>query len=324
MTIYDITIIGGGPSGLFTAFYAHLRQANVKIIDSLHQLGGQPMTLYPEKTIFDIPAFPQVTGEQLTQQLIEQLNRFNTTVCLNERVLSITKENNIFHIQTNQTTHYSKTVIIAIGGGSFKPRTLSLDGINNYTNIHYYVKNLSSFTNDNVVVLGGGDSAVDWSLAFSNIAKSTTIVHRRPQFRALEHSVELLHQSSVNIITPYIPVELIGKGEQLDKIVLQKVRTQEHITIDVDHLFINYGFSTSVENLDKWGVQTTHHLINVNSKQETSTPGIFAVGDCCTYDGKVELIATGFGEAPTAVNNAIHYINPKARRQPMHSTSLFH
>lgn len=321
MTVYDITIIGGGPTGLFTAFYAHLRQASVKIIDSLHQLGGQPATLYPEKKILDIPAYDNITGQQLTTQLLKQLNRFDTTICLNELVTAITKVDDIFHIQTNQHVHYSKTVIIAIGGGSFKPRTLALDGINNYNNIHYYVQNMEQYINQDVMVLGGGDSAVDWALAFDNIAK-TTIVHRRPQFRALEHSVSQLHRSTVTIMTPFIPIALNGVNDVLHSVTLENVKTKETVDIKVDHLFINYGFSTSMLSLEQWGVDTLSHRITVNSQQQTSIPGIFAVGDCCTYDGKVELIATGFGEAPTAVNNAIRYINPKARLQPMHSTSL--
>lgn len=323
MTVYDITIIGGGPVGLFTAFYAHLRQASVKIIDSLHQLGGQPATLYPEKTIFDIPAMSEVTGEQLTNNLMQQLNRFNTTICLNETVCAITQNDAIFEIQTNKETHYSKTIVIAIGAGSFKPRTLALEGIHNYKNIHYYVNDLKQYANQDVCVLGGGDSAVDWALTFEKIAHSTTIVHRRPQFRALEHSVSLLNASTVNIVTPYVPVALLGERDTLKTVVLEHTKTKEQLAVDTQHLFINYGFNTSMGNLHEWGVALHNQLIRVNSKQETSIPGIFAVGDCCTYDGKVELIATGFGEAPTAVNNAIQHINPKARLQPMHSTSLF-
>ncbi|NEW61996.1 SidA/IucD/PvdA family monooxygenase [Granulicatella sp. zg-ZJ] len=320
--IFDITIIGGGPIGLFTAFYAHLRQAKVKIIESLHQLGGQPIMLYPEKTILDVPAYPRLTGQTLSEKLLEQLSPFDTTVCLNETVLHIEKENEHFVLTTNQGTHFTKTVIIAIGAGAFKPRTLDLEGIDTFENIHYHVQNIEQYKDKDVVVLGGGDSAVDWSLAFEPIAKSTRIVHRRDEFRAMEHSVEQLKQSSINIHTPHLPTKLIGKDKKLSHIELTKVKTDETVTLPVDHLFVNYGFSTSVGNLKNWGLELKRNAIIVDTKQESSISGIFAVGDCCTYEGKVDLIASGFGEAPTAVNNAMVFINPKARVQPMHTTSL--
>lgn len=322
MDLYDITIIGAGPSGLFAAFYAHLRQTKVKIIDSLHQIGGQPGMLYPEKTILDIPAFPEITGGDLVTQLSKQLNRFNTTICLNETVQSITKHDNYFTLDTQTRTHYSKTVIIALGAGAFKPRTLNLDGISTYQNIHYYVNNLQQYTNQNIVVLGGGDSAVDWSLAFNEIGANTTIVHRRHEFRAMEHSVHSLNQSRITQLKPYVPVKLVGENSLLTHMVLENVETKALTTIKVDQLFINYGFSSSVGPLKKWGLDLQRSLIKVDQAQQTSIPGIFAIGDCCVHNGKVELIATGFGEAPIAVNHAVHFINPDNRIQPMHSTSL--
>lgn len=322
MDLYDITIIGAGPSGLFAAFYAHLRQAKVKIIDSLHQIGGQPGMLYPEKTILDIPAFPEITGGDLVSQLSSQLSRFDTTICLNETVQNITQNDNYFTIETQTDRHYSKTIIIAMGAGAFKPRTLNLEGISTFKNIHYYVNNLSQYKNQDVMVLGGGDSAVDWSLAFNDIGAKTTIVHRRNEFRAMEHSVALLQQSSVVQLKPYIPVKLIGESDTLTHVVLENVVTKMLSTVKTEQLFINYGFSSSVGNLKKWGLKLRRSLIEVDSTQQTSVQGIFAIGDCCVHNGKVELIATGFGEAPIAVNHAVHLINPDNRIQPMHSTSL--
>lgn len=322
MDLYDITIIGAGPSGLFAAFYAHLRQAKVKIIDSLHQLGGQPGMLYPEKTILDIPAFPEITGGDLVTQLSKQLNRFDTTICLNETVQSITKESDHFILETQTQKHFSKTVIIALGAGAFKPRTLNLDGISTFKNIHYYVNNLKQYANQDIMVLGGGDSAVDWSLAFNGIGANTTIVHRRHDFRAMEHSVDLLNQSAITQLKPYVPVKLIGENDTLTHVVLENVETKDLETVKTDHLFINYGFSSSVGPLKKWGLNLRRTLIEVDNTQQTSIPGVFAIGDCCVHSGKVELIATGFGEAPVAVNHAVHFINPDNRIQPMHSTSL--
>lgn len=188
-------------------------------------------------------------------------------------------------------------------------------------NIHYHVANIQQYAGKKVTILGGGDSAVDWALAFEKIAP-TTLVHRRDNFRALEHSVQALQESSVTIKTPFVPSQLLGNGKTLDKLEITKVKSDEAETIEVDHLFVNYGFKSSVGNLKNWGLDLNRHKIIVNSKQESSQAGIYAIGDCCYYEGKIDLIATGLGEAPTAVNNAINYIDPDQKVQPKHSTSL--
>ena len=319
--IYDITIIGGGPVGLFAAFYGNLRQVKVKLIDSLPQLGGQPAILYPEKNILDVPGFTNLTGEELSNRLIEQVQGFETPIYLNETVEDIQKEGEIFTITTSRQLHQSKAVIIAMGGGAFKPRPLDIDGAEDFDNVHYHVSNIQQYEGQQVTVLGGGDSAVDWALAFDKIAP-TTIIHRRDNFRALEHSVEELKQSSVTIKTPFVPSRLIGENGHATHLEITKVKSDETETIDLDHLFVNYGFKSSVGNLKNWGLELNRHKIIVNSKQESSQAGIYAIGDCCYYDGKIDLIATGLGEAPTAVNNAINYIDPEQKVQPKHSTSL--
>ena len=208
-----------------------------------------------------------------------------------------------------------------MGGGAFKPRPLELEGVEGYDNIHYHVSNIQQYAGQKVTILGGGDSAVDWALAFEKIAP-TTLVHRRDNFRALEHSVQALQESSVTIKTPFVPSQLLGDCQTLDKLEITKVKSDETETIELDHLFVNYGFKSSVGNLKKWGLELNRHKIIVNSKQESSQAGIYAIGDCCYYEGKIDLIATGLGEAPTAVNNAINYIDPEQKVQPKHSTSL--
>lgn len=324
--IYDITIIGGGPAGMFTAFYAGLRQAKVKIIEALPQLGGQPGMLYAEKVIYDIPAIPAITGEDLVKNLSEQLNRFDTTVCCGEEAFELNKDDDgIIEIQTSKQKHYSKAVIISAGNGAFRPRKLEIDHAELYenTNLHYFVNNIESFRDKVVAICGGGDSAVDWALTLEPIAKKVILIHRRHQFRAQEHSIHLLSKSSVEILTPFIPVTINGDGERLSSIVLQEARKDATIEIEVDDFLINYGFSSSIGAMKKWGFEVKGNAISINSKMETTIPGVYAVGDISTYEGKVKLIATGFGEAPTAVNNAMVYINPDTRIQPMHSTSLF-
>ncbi|MGG0285887.1 NAD(P)/FAD-dependent oxidoreductase [Peribacillus butanolivorans] len=323
--IDDITIIGGGPVGLFTAFYGGMRQAKVKIIESLPQLGGQLTALYPEKFIYDIAGFPKVRAQELVENLKEQMKVFEPTICLDEAVKLIEKqEDGTFKITTNLDTHFSKSVIITAGNGAFQPRKLELEDAAQFENknLHYFVNDMTRFKGRKVAILGGGDSALDWALMLEPIAEKVTLIHRRDKFRAHEHSVNQLMNSSVEVKTPYVPSELVG-ADQITKIVLEHTKTQQKELVDIDDLIVNYGFISSLGPIKEWGLKLEKNSIIVNSKQETNISGIYAAGDICTYDGKVKLITTGFGEGPTAVNNAKAYIDPKAKVQPMHSTSLF-
>ncbi len=325
MEIYDITIIGAGPVGMFAAFYAGMRQAKTKIIDSLPQLGGQLSTLYPEKYIYDIPGYPAIKASELVGNLEKQLTTFNHTFQLNEEVLSITKDEDIIEITTTKGIHYSKAVILTLGNGSFQPRKLNLPDAATYENhgIDYFVNDLMKYAGKKVAIAGGGDSAIDWALMLEPIASEVYLIHRRPEFRGHEHSVNLLKSSSVNLLTPYLIESLSGENGELTDIRLQMVKSDETIDLMVDSLIVNYGFTSNLEHLATWGLESSRNAIAVNSDMSTSVPGIYAAGDICSYDGKVKLIATGFGEAPTAVNNALHFINPKERAQPGHSTSLY-
>ncbi|MED3575804.1 NAD(P)/FAD-dependent oxidoreductase [Cytobacillus praedii] len=324
--VYDITIIGGGPVGLFTAFYGGMRQASVKIIESLPQLGGQLSALYPEKYIYDVAGFPKVRAQELINNLKDQMAKFEPTTALEQSVEKLEKqEDGIFKLTTNKEIHYTKTVVITAGNGAFQPRRLELDSAAQYEgkNLHYFIDDLNQFAGKKVVVFGGGDSAVDWALMLEPIAEKVTIVHRRDKFRAHEHSVENLNNSKVEIKTPYIPAELIRNDNGISGVVLEGVNDKEKETLDVDAVICNYGFVSSLGPIKEWGLEIEKNSIVVNSKMETNIPGIYAAGDICTYDGKVKLIACGFGEAPTAVNNAKAYIDPKAKIQPLHSSSMF-
>lgn len=323
MEVYDITIIGAGPAGMFAGFYAGMRNAKTKIIDSLPQLGGQLSTLYPEKNIYDIPGYVQIKANDLVQVLEKKLQTFPHTYCLGEEVIHIEKQEDLTVITTNKETHYTKAAILALGNGSFQPRKLNVPGAENFENrgLDYYVNDLMKYAGKKVALAGGGDSAIDWALMLEPIAAEVHLIHRRDKFRALEHSVEKLYQSSVNIMTPYVISEVTGK-DFVDGITLQQVQTKEKIELAVDHLLVNYGFTSNL-NVKEWSLAGTRQTITVNSDMSTSIAGIYACGDIAGYDGKVKLIATGFGEAPTAVNNALHFIDPKNRTQPAHSTSLF-
>lgn len=323
MEIYDITIIGAGPSGMFAAFYAGLRNAKTKIIDSLPQLGGQLATLYPEKYIYDIPGHPEIKAGDLIVNLEKQLTSFSHTYCLEEEVLDIKKiEDDVIEITTSKETHYSKAVILALGNGSFQPRKLDIEGSEKYEDhgLDYFVNDLMKYAGKKVAIAGGGDSAIDWALMLEPIAEEVSIVHRRDQFRGHEHSVAKLNASSVNIMTPYVIKDVVGNGK-LNEVVLQKVKSEETVNLTVDHLIVNYGFNSTL-NIKNWSIDGSRQGIKVNSDMSTSIPGVYACGDIALYDGKIKLIATGFGEAPTAVNNALHFVDPKFRTQPGHSSSL--
>ncbi|KGX89616.1 ferredoxin--NADP reductase [Pontibacillus halophilus JSM 076056 = DSM 19796] len=323
--VYDITIIGGGPVGLFTAFYGGMRQASVKIIESLPQLGGQLSALYPEKYIYDVAGFPKVQAQELVDNLKEQAGQFDPAIALEEEVQTVERlEDGTIKLTTNKVVHYTRTIIVTAGNGAFQPRRIELEGSREFEgkNLHYHVEDMQQYAGQNVMVLGGGDSAVDWALMLEPIAKSVTIVHRRDKFRAHEHSVEQLRNSSINIMTPFSPQELIGT-DKVEQVVLKESKGDRVETIDVDSVIVNYGFVSSLGPIKEWELELEKNSIVVNTRMETNIPGIYAAGDIATYPGKVKLIASGFGEGPTAVNNAKAYMDPEAKVQPKHSTSLF-
>lgn len=323
--VYDVTIIGAGPVGLFTAFYGGMRQADVKIIESLPHIGGQLSALYPEKYIYDVAGFPKVRAQELVDNLRRQAEIFDPTIVLSQAVEKIERmEDGSFKLTTTEEEHFTKTVIITAGNGAFQPRRLTIEGIEGYEgiNLNYYVDNMEEYAGQRVLLCGGGDSAVDWALMLEPIAKEVILVHRRNEFRAHEHSIENLKNSNVTIMTPFVPEEMTGDG-RIEQVKLKEVKGERVITLDVDSVLVNYGFISSLGPIKKWDLEIEKNSIVVNTKMETNIPGIYAAGDICTYPGKVNLIASGFGEGPTAINNAKNYIDPKARVQPKHSTSMF-
>nr|WP_256123740.1 NAD(P)/FAD-dependent oxidoreductase [Paenibacillus chitinolyticus] len=317
-------IIGGGPAGMFAAFYGGMRQASVTLIESMPQLGGQLAALYPEKHIYDVAGFPKVTAQELVNSLAVQMNHFPIHVCLEEKVLQVVKkEERLFEVITDKESHLGKAVIITGGVGAFEPRRLELPEAVRYekTNLHYFVSDLNSFAGQKVLISGGGDSAVDWSLMLEPIAEQVTLIHRRDKFRAHEHSVEKLMNSRVNVVTP---TEITGfEGDDaIRKVTLKHVKTGEETVLDVDAVVVNFGFVSSLGPIAEWGLQIENGSIVVDSRMETNVPGIFAAGDITTYPGKLKLIAVGFGEAPTAVNNAKVYLDPSAKLSPGHSSNM--
>lgn len=324
--VFDVTIIGAGPVGLFTAFYGGMRQASVKIIESLPHTGGQLTALYPEKYIYDIAGFPKVRAQELVDNLEEQANMFDPTIVLGQSIEKVERlEDQSFKLTSNTgEIHYTKTMIITAGNGAFQPRRLNIDNSEDFEgiNLHYYVKDMNQFKDKKVAILGGGDSAVDWAMMLEPIAEKVYLIHRRNEFRAHEHSVEKLMNSKVDVITPFAPSD-ITTSNKIEKIALEEVKGDRKVELEIDEVICNYGFISSLGPIKDWGLEIEKNSIVVNTKMETNIPGIYAAGDICTFPGKIKLIATGFGEGPTAINNAKQYIDPKARVQPKHSTSMF-
>lgn len=322
--IYDMTVIGGGPVGMFAAFYAGLHSAKVLLLESLAELGGQPGNLYPAKILYDIGGYPNISGQKLVEQLETQVAHFKPTIQTATNVQTITKTDEGFTLETTNGTYQSKSVIIATGGGAFTPRKLAVDydpALDDKL-VNYFVRDLNSFKDLDVAIAGGGDSAIDWALAIEPIAKSVHLIHRRNQFRGLESSVEQLKASSVVLHTPYLIDKVEADGER-GNISLKEVRGDQTEVLNVDKLLVNYGFMSENKQLRTWGLDLEHNQIKVDSKMRTNIEGIYAIGDAVTYPGKLKLIASGFGEAPTAINEDLQALYPD-RRQPTHSTQLYH
>ncbi|WP_342505398.1 NAD(P)/FAD-dependent oxidoreductase [Sporosarcina sp. FSL K6-2383] len=322
--IVDITIIGGGPTGLFSSFYAGMREMSVKIIDSLPQLGGQLIELYPDKYIYDVGGFPKILAKDFVANLVTQAHYAKPEIILGETALSVTRDGDHFILQTDKGTHLTRTILLTAGIGAFQPRKIGLKEEVDFegTTLHYGIKDLSIFKDQNVVVCGGGDSAVDWSLMLEDIATSVTLVHRRERFTAHETSVNQLMESKVTVKTSRAVKAMEGEAGKISGVVLaDKEGIEEHLA--VDHLIVNYGNISSLGPLKEWGLEMDRNSILVNTRMETNIEGIYAAGDITNYDGKVKLIAVGLGEAPIAVNHAKSHIDPKARVQPLHSTSVF-
>jgi len=328
LDVYDMTIVGAGPSGLFATFYAGLRQMRVKLIDALEEVGGQVAVLYPEKYVYDVPAFRKILAKELVKNMVEQAFQFKPTIALGERVLSIRKvEGAVFHLETDKgNSHYSKTVLITAGVGAFSPNKLEAPGVTEYEGkgIFYFVKDKQLFKDKRLLIVGGGDSAVDWALNFNGWAKSVTLVHRRDVFRAHEGSVSELMKCGVTVRLFYEVGKVIGDGNWVKKAVIYDNRTRQESTVDVDAVLVNIGFRADLGPIRNWGLEISGREVKTNGRMETNIPGIYVAGDLAGQtDGvKLNLIATGYAQAATAVNVAKNFIDPTSRIFPGHSSEM--
>lgn len=326
----DITIIGGGPTGLFAAFYAGLRGVSCRIVDALPQLGGQLMALYPEKYIFDVGGLPRILAKDLARNMIEQGTQFGPEVVLGAEVQRLVPEEGGFRLVTPKGDFLTKTVVITAGKGALNPRVLECPGWDvHHTDVggvHTHVRQPEDFRDKRVLLVGGGDSAVDWVLGLRGIAREITLIHRRPEFRAHKASVKemwaAVERGEVSVRTPYEVREIQGEGGCVARATIYHNETDVDETLEVDAVVALLGFKPDLGPISQWGLALEKNAIRVNHLMETSVPGVWAAGDVVHYEGKLELIATGYGEAATAVNHAVRYLNPKARVSPGHSTNL--
>lgn len=328
MDVYDITIIGAGPAGLFASFYAGMRQMKTKLIDALEQLGGQVAVLYPEKYIYDVPGFPKILGKELVKNMVEQALQYNPTVVLGERVMTLKRvDGGILQLGTDKgTQHFSKAVLITAGVGAFSPNKLDLPEVQKFEGkgIYYAVKDKTIFEGKKLLIVGGGDSAVDWALNFTNYAAKVTLIHRRDVFRAHEDSVTQLMKCGADVRLFYEMKQLVTNGDKVVGAVIYDNRSKAESRIDVDAIFVNIGFRADLGPIKDWGLEIAGREVRASGKMETNIAGVYAAGDIATQmDGvKLNLIATGYAQAAIAVNVAKNFIDPTARVFPGHSSEM--
>jgi thioredoxin reductase (NADPH) len=317
MITTDILIIGAGPTGLFAVFEAGLLKLKCHIIDALPQPGGQLSELYPKKPIFDIPGFPSVLAGDLVDNLMEQIKQFQPGFTLNEKAETIDKqEDGTFIVTTNKgTKHHAKAIAIAGGLGSFDPRKPLIDGIEFYEDkgVEYFVKDPELFRDKRIVIAGGGDSALDWSIFLSDVASEVTLIHRRNEFRGALDSVEKVQElkklGKINLITPGEVTAIQGK----EKVEALEIDMEgEKSVIETDYFIPLFGLTPKLGAIANWGLEIEKNAIKVNNAldYQTNIEGIYAIGDINTYPGKLKLILCGFHEATLMCQSVYNRLNP--------------
>ncbi|MFD0861034.1 NAD(P)/FAD-dependent oxidoreductase [Sungkyunkwania multivorans] len=314
----DILIIGAGPTGLFTVFEAGLLKLKCHLIDALPQPGGQCAEIYPKKPIYDIPAYPEVLAGDLIDNLMEQIKAFEPGFTLGERAETIEKQDDgSFVVTTNKgTKHHAPVVAIAGGLGSFEPRKPPIQGIENYEDrgVEYMIKDPEIYREKKVVIAGGGDSALDWSIYLANVAGEVNLIHRRNEFRGALDSVEKVEELSklgrINLITPAEVIGIKGKGKVRG--VEIKRQSEEPYILECDHFIPLFGLAPKLGPIANWGLEIEKNAIKVNNAldYQTNIPGIYAIGDVNTYPGKLKLILCGFHEATLMCQSAYQRIHP--------------
>ena len=326
--IRDITIIGGGPTGIFASFYAGMRGATAQIVDTLPQLGGQLTALYPEKYIFDVAGFSKVLAKDLVRDLAEQAGQFKFESFLGQHVMDLVEEDGHFVLVTETDRFPTRSILIAAGIGAFSPRRLPQQCAEPWygKGIFDNVANPDDFRGQKIVIIGGGDSAFDWCHQLRDRAAAVTLVHRSDKYRAhgaTVTEVQAAVDAGKTVLLPFHELQdVLEVDGKLSGIVIRDVKTKETKTVEADAVLPMLGFISDIGPLANWGLNLEKHEIVVNSMMETGRAGIYAAGDITSYPGKLKLIATGFAEAATAVNQAFHWIYPEKKVNPGHSSNL--
>lgn len=322
--LFDITIIGGGPAGLYAAFYSGMRDMKTKLIEAKEELGGR-LLIYPEKMIWDVGGVTPIRCEQLTSQIIRQALTFNPTIVLGQQISSLERLEDGTMILTSETgeRHYTRTLLLALGRGVLKLAKLDIEGAERYevTNLHYTVQELEGFRGKRVLISGGGDSAVDWANELESIAGSVTIVHRRERFGGHERNVKRMRESSVDVRTPYAVTMLHGnsKGDAIEAVSIARMNKDgqpegDGERLEVDAVIVNHGLRGDFGRIVEWGLDIGPWDISVNERLATNLPGIFVAGDAANFPSKLNLIAGAFTDAALAVNSAKLYLEPDASK----------
>ena len=326
--LVDITIIGGGPTGLFARFYAGMRGATAQIIDALPQLGGQLTALYPEKYIFDVAGFPKILAKDLVRALVEQSAQFGGKEFLHQEVRGLDERDGHFVLQTSAGEYPTRAILIAAGIGAFAPRRLPQPCAEPWygRGIDDVVLDPEVYRGKRVVIIGGGDSAFDWAHQLTGKALHVTVVHRSDRFRAHGATVAEVQRAAsegaVEILTFHELHDIVSQDDRLTGVVVRETKTKATRAVPCEAVLPMLGYASDLGELAKWGLTLEKDEIVVNSMMETGRPGIYAAGDVTTYPGKLKLIAAGFGEAATAVNQAVHWIYPEKKVAPGHSSNM--
>jgi len=321
---YDLTVIGAGPVGLFAAFYAGMRNLKTLVLEALPRPGGQITALYPEKYIYDVGGFPAILGRDFVSELYKQSSQFGADFRFNERVDNLeVLEPGHLSLTTSEGKYFSKSVIIAAGIGAFQPNHLNASGVSEFEGrgVSYIVREREKFLGRRLLVIGGGDTAVDWSLELRNWASEVTLIHRFDYFEAHQRSVLALQDSTVNVFTQHELINVTG-SEQVQRAVIRDHVTGNERTLEVDDILICIGFRADIGPINNWGINLEGRRVAVNRYFETSIPGVYAIGDIAhPEDGvSMNLIAYGFGQATLAVGYVNHFVHPKERVSHGHSS----
>lgn len=316
----DLAIVGAGPTGLYAAYYAGFRGLRVAVVDSLQQQGGQISALYPEKPIYDVAGFPAVRGRDLVRALTDQAAPFEPNYVLGHQVVDLETTTTGLRLTTSSGVQIScRAVVITAGIGTFTPRALPVGDAYLGRGLSYFVPSLNELADQDVLIVGGGDSAFDWALALEPIARSVTLAHRRPNFRAHQHTVDQVLASSVRVVTSAQVCDIRG-SDGIEEVDVTHAPEGTIETLRVQSVVAALGFIADLGPITGWGLDIRNRHVAVDTRMWTGRAGVYAAGDVTEYDGKVRLMSVGFGEAATAVNNAVTYLDPTADLFPGHSS----